>query len=73
VTLGVDGSRGTLTVRDDGIAGTGVEDRDGGLGTTLMRGFAAQLEGEIAIAVNGGMVVTVTFPLSAMPAAAALA
>jgi two-component sensor histidine kinase len=64
VTLRVDGDRATLTVRDDGVAAAGLEDGDGGLGTTLMQGFAAQLEGKIAIAGDCGMVVTVTFPLS---------
>jgi two-component sensor histidine kinase len=68
VTLRVDEDRATLTVRDDGAAATGFDDGDGGLGTTLMRGFAAQLEGEMAIVADGGMVVTVKFPLAPGPA-----
>ena len=68
VTLHVAGDRATLTVRDDGIAAAGVENGDGGLGTTLMQGFATQLGGEITIAANSGMIVTVTFPLAAGPA-----
>ncbi|MGE5147501.1 MAG: sensor histidine kinase [Candidatus Eiseniibacteriota bacterium] len=67
VMLRVDGARATLAVSDDGVADAGFDDGDGGLGTTLMQGFAAQLEGDIAIVGDGGMVVTVTFPLVPMP------
>lgn len=68
VTLRVQGDRATLVVRDDGSAKP-VDNGEGGLGTTLMRGFAAQLEGEISIVVDGGTVVTVNFPLNVNPAA----
>jgi two-component sensor histidine kinase len=67
VTLRVDGDRATLVVRDDGPANK-VDDSEGGLGTTLMRGFAAQLEGDISIVADGGVVVTVVFPLTVNPA-----
>jgi two-component sensor histidine kinase len=68
VTLRVDGDRATLVVRDNGTANK-VDDGEGGLGTTLMRGFAAQLEGEISIVADGGVVVMVVFPLNVNPAA----
>jgi two-component sensor histidine kinase len=68
VSLRVAGDTATLVVRDNGSANK-VEDGEGGLGTTLMRGFAAQLEGEMSIVADGGVVVTVVFPLNVRPAA----
>jgi two-component sensor histidine kinase len=67
VTLAVDDGRATLRVSDDGVGAASLDDGEAGLGSTLMRGFAAQLEGEITIAAEGGMVVTVEFPLEPRP------
>jgi two-component sensor histidine kinase len=63
VTLVVDGGRATLEVSDDGV-GAASFDESQGLGSTLMRGFAAQLEGDIEILLDEGTIVVVEFPLT---------
>ena len=63
VTLSVKRGVAKLEIRDDGIGAARLEEGEG-LGSTLMRGFAAQLEGKIRILPDAGTVVVVEFPLA---------
>ncbi|MCB1884416.1 MAG: ATP-binding protein [Geminicoccaceae bacterium] len=52
--------KGRLTITDDGIGGTG---GGAGMGLTLIRMFAKQIQGDLAAETEGGTRLVVTFPL----------
>lgn len=61
ITLTKDDTQWHFTVRDDGI---GMPERaQGGIGLTLIKALARQLNGKSAVSRDGGTVVIVTFPV----------
>jgi two-component sensor histidine kinase len=63
VRLEVAGDEALLEVTDDGV-GMAADPRSAeGVGLSLMRGFAAHLEGELEVETEAGTVVRLTFPL----------
>ena len=56
----------TIAIRDDGV-GFAPDVREGALGLTLMRSFASQLGGELAVLADKGTTIQLTVPDGALP------
>lgn len=62
IAFRVESDEATLTVADDG-SGTDALDSNASLGLRLVRGLTRQLRGSLSVETEGGVTVSVTFPL----------
>ena len=64
----IEDGRARLTLADNGVGLPAPGNEPAGLGLQLIRRLVEQIEGEIAMANEGGARMTITFPLERRPA-----